>query len=263
MSLWTDIRDGAKKTVAEIGKGIESVWNDYTGKTAVDKQNEANKKEAQKNRDWQEYMSNTAYQRQVADLMAAGINPNAAGTLGGASTPGGAQAEMNAEPSNAAGALQLGETVASMAQGASGIANAVKTMSENRFIPSEKKAQIANTAADTVLKGAQTGSTNASTQQIKANTEVAKETAKQLKIDNISRDEMNKTEIMLKKTQNREVQERIIAEMLKNAYNKKYGTTPDMAPIERIAQSIVGRLERIPGSLSDAIKQSIKEMQNQ
>lgn len=45
--------------------------------------------EAQKNRDWQEYMSNTSYQRAVADLQKAGLNPILAAKVSGASTPSG------------------------------------------------------------------------------------------------------------------------------------------------------------------------------
>lgn len=57
-----------------------------------------NSASAKTNRKWQEDMSNTAMQRQVKDLIAAGLNPVlAAGKLGGASTPSGAQASSKSQ----------------------------------------------------------------------------------------------------------------------------------------------------------------------
>lgn len=64
-----------------IGGGIDS--------------NEASAKQASKNRDFQEYMSNTAHTREVQDLRSAGLNPILSAHGTGASTPAGSVAPQN------------------------------------------------------------------------------------------------------------------------------------------------------------------------
>lgn len=69
---------------------------DFFGWGSARRQQEYNAAEAQKQRDWQTMMSNTAHQREIADLKAAGLNPVLSAMGGqGASTPGGATASSS------------------------------------------------------------------------------------------------------------------------------------------------------------------------
>ncbi len=71
-------------------------------------------REAQKNRDWQERMSNSAYSRAISDLKSSGVNPYTVLTgLSGASTPSGATASGSTARSGS-GVSNTGNGLASM-----------------------------------------------------------------------------------------------------------------------------------------------------
>lgn len=83
---------GSSSLIDQIAN--QSQQNNLFNLEQVAMNNQFNSAEAQKNRDFQERMSNTAHQREVKDLIAAGLNPVLSALNGnGASTPSGSYAQ--------------------------------------------------------------------------------------------------------------------------------------------------------------------------
>lgn len=88
--------DSAKGLSDQPQKGLSDQPQSDLGVQYSNPEMQFNAIEAQKNRDWQEYMSNTAYSRAIADLKKNGINPYAVlSGFNGASTPGGSSASYS------------------------------------------------------------------------------------------------------------------------------------------------------------------------
>jgi len=90
-----------------------------------------NASEAQKNRDFQEKMANTAYQRAVDDMSKAGLNPYLAYQQGGAYSGSGSSASIGAHS-----AVKAGQGLMSIIQAAFGLAGTAMKMSNLTAIES-------------------------------------------------------------------------------------------------------------------------------
>lgn len=153
-------------TYSFIGGVVSAVAGGLLGNKGQKDSNAASAASIQKQMDFQERMSNTSYQRGMADMKKAGLNPMLAMHQGGASVPNGSSMEFKSEMAPLANSAK--NLAANVAQIENVKANTAKAEAESDLA----SAQAAETMARTPTHEANINLTNA--QISKINNEIPK-----------------------------------------------------------------------------------------